>query len=146
MAGAARLVSELAAYLIQRVGRELDHVKRVHAADRVGAPLGDRAGDRFGHVAGHQLDLSAALFAEQIEELLDRLAVAAGGRPDEPAAVVVDDDREIPVAFSVREVIDPDALEAGEQVALGDLLVGDALSDRSDRAPRHAHQLRDRLL
>src|SRR5512144_1267727 len=94
-----------------------------------GQALADGQSDRLGHVAGHQLDPRAALFTQQIEELLDRLAVAAGGGPDEPAAVVVDDDREVPAASSMREVIDPDALEPGEQVALRDLLVGDAFAD-----------------
>ena len=108
--GAAGLVPDLAADLVQRVGREVDDVEWVHAPDRVRAPLADRASDRFGHVAGHQLDLFAAFFAQQIEELLDGLAVAAGGCPEQPAGVVVDDHGEVPVALSIREVIDPDPL------------------------------------
>ena len=39
------------------------------------------------HVAGHQLDLGAALLAERVQERLDRGAVTAGGRPDQPARV-----------------------------------------------------------
>jgi DNA recombination-dependent growth factor C len=69
----ARLVSDLAADLVQRVGREHHDVKRVHAADRVRETVGDRAGDPAGHVAGHQFDLFAARFAELIEERLDGL-------------------------------------------------------------------------
>jgi hypothetical protein len=136
----------LPADLVQRVGRELDHVERVHAADRVGASLRDRYRDRLGHVAGHELELFAAFFAEQIEELLDRLAVAAGGGPHQPAAVVVDDHGQVPMALAMREVIHADAREAGEQVTLRGLLAGDPRADRADRPPGHAHQLRDRFL
>jgi hypothetical protein len=50
------------------------------------------------------------------------------------------------MTLSMREVIDPDALQASEQVALRDLLGGDAFADRADRAPRDAHQLRHRLV
>ena len=50
------------------------------------------------------------------------------------------------MAFSIREVIDTDSLQAREQVALGGRLVGDAFADRADRAPGDAHQLRDRFL
>jgi len=92
LAGAARLVPDLATDLIQRVGRQRDDVEGVHAADRVRQPVGDRSGDPASHVARHQLDLFAALFAELVEEALDGLAVAAGGRPHQSAAVVTDDD------------------------------------------------------
>ena len=46
----------------------------------------------------------------------------------------------------MREVIDPDALEAAQHVALGDGLLGDALADRAHGAPRDAHQLGHGLL
>jgi hypothetical protein len=40
--GVPRLVPDLPADLVERVGRELDHVKRIDAADRVRASLADR--------------------------------------------------------------------------------------------------------
>ena len=92
-------------------------MKRVEADLGVRAALGDRAGDPVGHVAGDELDLLAALFAEQIQELLDRLAVAAGSGPHQPAGVVVDHDGEVSLAFADRDLIDPDPLEPREQVA-----------------------------
>ena len=52
LSGAAGFVSHLPADLVERVGRELDDVKWVDAARRVGASLSDRARDRLGHVAG----------------------------------------------------------------------------------------------
>ena len=46
-------------------GREHHDVKRIHAPDRIGAPLSDRPGDPRGHVRRDQFDLFAALFAER---------------------------------------------------------------------------------
>jgi hypothetical protein len=90
VAGASGFVPDLAADLIQRVGGGLDDVPRVKANDRVRAALGDRPGDPLGVVAGHQADLPAALFAQQIHEFLDRFAVTAERRPHQPAGVMVD--------------------------------------------------------
>ena len=117
LALAARLVPDLAADLVQRVGGQLDEVERVVADAGVGAALADRSGDPRGHVAGDELDLVAALFAEQIQELLDRLAVPAGAGPHQPAGVVVDDDGEVSLPLADRDLIDPDPLEPREQVA-----------------------------
>src|ERR1035437_4464094 len=91
----------LAADLVQRDCRELDDVEWVHAPDHVRAPVADCGGDRLRHVTGHQLELSAAFFSEHVQELLDRLAVAAGGGPHQLPGVVVDDHGQIPVAFSI---------------------------------------------
>ena len=77
----AGVVPDLAADLVQRVGGGLDDMERVQADDRVRAPLGDRPGDSLGVVTRHELDLLTALVAEQIQELLDRLAISAGVRP-----------------------------------------------------------------
>jgi len=84
LASAPGLVSDLAANVVERVPRQLDHVERVHAADRVGQPLSDWAGDSRGHVARHQCDLFAALLAQGVKERRDGLAVTAGGHPDQP--------------------------------------------------------------
>jgi len=50
LAGPAGLVSDLAADLVERVGRERHDVEGVHAADRVRAALGERGGDPGRHV------------------------------------------------------------------------------------------------
>jgi hypothetical protein len=57
LTGLARLVSDLATDLVQGVGRELDDVERVDAANRLRQPGCDWPGDPSGHVAGHQCDL-----------------------------------------------------------------------------------------
>ena len=129
---AAGLVPDLAADLVQRVGGGLDDVKRVQADVAFGQRSADRPGDPVGVVAGHQLDLLAALFAQQIQELLDRLAVPAGVRPHQPAGVVVDHDGEVSLALADRDLIDPDPLESGEQVAAG-LAPRPRLARRSSR-------------
>ncbi len=121
-------------------------MKRVDAADRVGEPVGDRPGDPAGHVAGHQLDLLAALLAQFVEERLHGLAVTAGCRPDQPAAVVADDDGQVALALAMAYLINPDPPEAVEQI---DFLLGlgrDSLADLTNRPPRDPHQLGDRGL
>ena len=121
-------------------------MERVQAHLGVRAALADRDRDPVGHVAGDELDLFAAVFAQQIQELVDRLLVAAGVRPHQPAAVVVDHYGQVSLAFADRDLIHAQALEPGEQVALCLGLGGDALADPADRPPRDPHQLRDRRL
>jgi hypothetical protein len=55
-------------------------------------------------------------------------------------------DREVSLPFANRDLIDPEALEVGEQVALGLGLGSDPLADPADRPPRDPHQLRHRRL
>ena len=121
-------------------------MERVQANGRVRAALGDRPGDPRGVVAGHQLDLFAAVVAEQIQELLDGLAVPASVRPDQPAGVMVDDDREIPLPFANGDLVEPEPRDTCEQVAAVALLGHHSLADPSDRPPADPHQLADRLL
>jgi len=103
----ACLVPHLAADLVQRVGRQGEEVKRVVADAGVGAALADWPGDPGGHVAGHQAQLVAALFAEQIQELQDRCPVPTRVRPHQPAGVVADEDCEVALAFADRDLIPP---------------------------------------
>jgi hypothetical protein len=146
VAGAARLVPDLAADLVQRVGRCLDDVPRVKADLGVRAALRDRPGDPLGVVAGHELDLLAALFPQQIQELLDRFAVAAERRPHQPAGVMVDHDREVFLTLADRDLVEPKLRESREQVAAGLRVGAHALADPPDRPPRDPHQLTDRGL
>ena len=113
----AGFVPDLAADLIQRGGRGLDDMERVKADHGVGAALGDGPGDPFGVIARHQLDLLAALFAEQIQELLDRFAVPAVRCPHEAAGVMVDHHGQVFLAFADRDLIKPEAPQACVQVA-----------------------------
>jgi hypothetical protein len=59
---------------------------------------------------------------------------------------VADDDGQVPLARAVRDLIDPDPAQAGEQVDPLLRLAGDARADPTDRAPRGAHQLSHRRL
>jgi hypothetical protein len=81
---------------------------------------------------------------KQVQELLDGLAVTAGRGPDQPAGVVVDDDREVALALADRDLVEPQAPKAGQQVALAAGLITDTSADAADRAPCRAHQRRDR--
>ena len=75
---------------------------------RLRALLGDDARDPLAHVARDELELRFPLWAQCLEEQLDRLLVPAVGSPDEPARVVVDDDGQVAVALTVGELVDPD--------------------------------------
>lgn len=121
-------------------------MKRVDAADRVREAIGDRAGDPGRHVAGHQLDLFAAFFAELVEEPLDRLAVTARGGPDQSAGVVIDDDGQVALALAMTNLVDADSSQPVEQIDVALRLVTDAFAESADRAPRDPHQLGDRRL
>jgi hypothetical protein len=99
-----------------------------------------------GHVAGHQFDLFAALFAEGVQERLDGPPVTAGGGPDQPSGVVVDDDGQVALALAMADLVDPDPVQPGEQIDLAAGFVAHALADGADRPPRDPHQLRDRGL
>ena len=108
VAGPPGEIPDLAADLVERVDRELDDVEGVEAEDRLRAPRRDRTGDPLAEIAGDELDLGAAFDAELGEERLDRLAVTAGGRPDQPARLVVNDDGDVALPGPVGELVDPD--------------------------------------
>ena len=93
---------------------------------------------------GHQPDSRPALCAEQIQERLDRVAVAAERGPHQPAGVVVDDHREVLLTCADRDLVKPELREPGAQVAAGLRLGADAFADPPDRPPRDPHQLADR--
>src|ERR1035437_8804158 len=144
----ARLASfaDLAADLIQRFGGGFDDMKRVQGDDCVWAALGDRPGDPLGVVAGDELDLLAALFAQQVQELLDRLAVPAVRRPDQAAGVMIDHHGQVLLAFADRDLIEPEGLQARVEVASLLGLGGHSRADTPDRPPRDPDQHTDRFL
>src|SRR5258705_360449 len=72
-----------------------DHVKRVSAADRVGASIADHVSDPFGPVSADMGDPGASPLPrclQRIEEGVHGRAFATGTGPHQPAAVVVDHD------------------------------------------------------
>jgi hypothetical protein len=101
----ARLVPDLAEDVVQCLGREHHDVERIHSADRVRDPFGDRPGDPRGHVRRDQFDLVAALFAERVEERQHGLAVPARCGPDQPAGVMVHDNGEVPLPLAVADLV-----------------------------------------
>jgi len=143
LTGAAGLVPDLAPDLVERLRGQLDHVERIDAADRVRAALGDRAGDPSGHLAGNQGELLAALVAQRVEERLHRLAVASGDGPHQPPRLVVDDDSQVALADAMRDLVDPDPPQPGEQVELALRFAADALADPAHSPPGDPQQLSD---
>ena len=113
---AAGGVPDLAAQLIQGVGRPGDDVERVHAEFGVGAVLLDGVGDPGAGVGADQPDLCAALRTEQVEELGEGWLVATRGGPEQPTAVMIDDDRQVSLTPAITGLVDADAPQALEGI------------------------------
>ena len=148
MAGFAGVVPDFPADLVQRVGRELDHVERVHAAARRSG-IAARALPLIQSAMSQDTSSSCSQrsLPEQIQELLDRLAVAAGSGPHQPAGVVVDHDGQVPMALSDRDLIDPRCASrpANRSRCACASIITRAQIQPTD-LPGDAHQLRDRFL
>src|SRR5207248_1545612 len=110
------------------------------------AALGHRAGDPVSVIAGDQLDPLGALVSEEIEEGLGRFAVPTRMRPHQLPSVVVDHYREVALPLANSDLVEPDPLQAAEEIALGLGFGGDTLADPADRPPRDPHQVRHRRL
>jgi hypothetical protein len=57
---------------------------------------------------------------------------------------MIDHDRQVALPLAVADLVDPDPTQAVEQIDLAASLVTDPLENAPDRAPRDAHQRRDR--
>jgi hypothetical protein len=121
-------------------------VEGVQAEPRLGAALGHHARDPLGRVGADQPDLLAARLAEGVEEAAECPCVMARGGPHQPARVVVDHHRQVPVAFLVRHLVDADPPQPGEAVQAGLGVGDDTGDDPPHRRPGHPQQLTDRLL
>jgi len=90
-------------------------MERIQADGRVLASELDHVADPLLGVAGDEADLSATLASEQGEEPLEGLLVVALGSPHQPAAVVVDDDGQVPAAL-VGDLVNADPAQPVERV------------------------------
>jgi hypothetical protein len=91
--------------------------------------------------ARHKLDPLQALLAQEIEELLSRLAVPPRVRPHKFPGVVVDNDCDVSLPLTDRDLVKPDPLKTREQIALSLGFGGDTLAGPVDRPPRDPHQV-----
>src|SRR5262245_49885879 len=146
VAVAAGGVPRLATHGIECLGGPADDVKRVGAADGVGASLADHVSDPFGPVRADMGDLGTPAFTgclQRIEEGAHGRAFAAGMSPHQPAGVVVDHDGQVLVVAFVGDLIDPDPPQAGQRVDAGGGVGPHPRDDDSDCAPSDPHQLGD---
>jgi hypothetical protein len=74
-------------------------MERIGAAHRGRAAACHHGGDPVGGVRADQLNLGATGLAEGVEELIQGGLAGAWRGPYQPAAVVVDDHGQIPLAF-----------------------------------------------
>lgn len=116
LAGAAGVVPHLPADLVQRVGRPLHHVERVHAAHRLGCPLGHDIADPVRRVGADQPDRCGPLLAEVVEEPSHRGLVPPLPGPHQPPGVVVHHHGQVPMALAVGDLIDADAGQPVQRV------------------------------
>jgi hypothetical protein len=110
-------VPDLPAGLTQRVAGPLDHGERVGAHGGGGTAGRDHPGDPRCRVGADQLDLLAARKAKRVEEAAQRRGVMPGRRPHQPASIVVDHHRQVPVAHLVGDLVDADPGQPREPVA-----------------------------
>src|SRR6266540_4066826 len=98
----AQLVPDLPADLLERVGGQLDDVERVDAHGRLGgvAGRGDRLQEGGSHVGGDGGQLGGSLLAQGSEEPVAGGGVFAFAAPDDLAAAVVGDQRQVAVALA----------------------------------------------
>ena len=122
------------------------HVERVGAQDGGGTAGRDHPGDPGGRVGADQPDLLATLGTKRVEEAAQRRRVVAGRGPHQPAGVVVDHHRQVPVAPLVGDLVDPDPAQPLQPVA-GLLGIGRHPGhDPPHRRPRHPQQFAHCLL
>src|SRR4029453_4988789 len=105
---ATRLVPDRSTHLVQRIGRPADHMKRVQADGGVGAVLLGRAPDPLGALAGGVAELSAALWAEVLEEALPPFLAPTFGRPDQPTSDVINHQRQVALPSTPTDLVDTD--------------------------------------
>jgi hypothetical protein len=119
-------------------------VEGIQAHDRLRAAARRHVGDPARRVGAEVGELAGASIAEGVEAPLQRLLVAAGRGPDQPAGVVIDDHGEVAVALLVGQLVHPDPPQPSEPVGARGLLGGDPGADPADAAPGDAQQLADR--
>jgi hypothetical protein len=137
---------------VSLVATDLVHgaLAEAHDVEGVKADVGvrDRCADRLlvaaGHVNRDRPDRLLAI-AEEVEELLQRLRVAAGCCPHDRAGLMVDDGSEVPLPAAVADLVHPDRDEPVETVTIQPVS-GDPLNDRADGVSPDPQQPGDRRL
>ena len=122
-------------------------MERVQHALGVGAVLGHGRVDPPGAVAGDDPDRRALLRRQPLEEQVEDLLAVSVVRPDDPLALVVDDDGDVRVALAVRRLVHADRRESVEHRRHRRLQpVGDPARDLAGGPPRHAQEAGHGLL
>ena len=117
LASLAGGIPDLAADLVEGVAGPTHHMEWVSALDGVGATLIDHAHDPGGPVPAHPPDPATALVPQGIEGPGQGGPVPARLSPDQVAGVVVEDHGQVALPLAVADLVDPDPLEVGKEVA-----------------------------
>ena len=124
----------LATDLIEGVGGEPLDMEAVEDDLSAWGSMSDGLDIGGGHIERDGLETARALGAELVEEALEGLGAFALGGPDHAPFDVIDDDGEVVVPLSVRELVDADEHEAVEPLGVQAAL-HDALDDGADAPP-----------
>jgi hypothetical protein len=69
-----------------------------------------------GRIGRYEPDLQGSRRTELVEEAGHDRLVAAWGGPHQPAGVVIDHHRQVPVPFAIRDLVDPDPCQPLERI------------------------------
>jgi hypothetical protein len=141
----ARFVPNLATDGVECVGRQLHHVERIDASDRVRASLGDPPADP-GRLVSHDTNsIPSQRFSPSASKNANTvLRSRPATDPHQPAGVMIDHDPEVLLSLPLADLIDPDPLEPIEQIGCGAPHQRPAQGFRGPTATRHASTRRPR--
>lgn len=114
VAFAPGLVPQSFAHPAEGVAHPGDDVERVQHTLGVGAVPGHGRVDPPGAVAGDDPDRRAPLRRQPLEEQVEDLLAVSVVHPDDPLALVVDDDGDVRVALAARRLVHADRRESVE--------------------------------
>jgi len=137
--------SLIAANRVDRVGREALNVEPVEDQLGLRRMRGDGRAVGRREVHRHVSQLPRALRAQHLEELGQRVGGLALADPNDALTNVVDDDGDVVVMPSERELVHPDDSQVVEASRV-ELLADDARDDGADGPPVDARQLAHRRL
>jgi hypothetical protein len=128
--------------LIDGLGSELEDMEEIEDDLCLRGLVLDRLYKGGGHVDGDGFEFPGPLFSEFVEESVERFGAFSLGGPDDALPVVVYDDGDVSMPFSVAELVDADATEVFEPFGI-ELVGNDTLDDLADRPPGDSHHSGD---
>lgn len=130
------LLDLVAPDLIDRLAESPHDMEAIEDIQRLRGLLGDALEIRGPHIAAHELDLGAALFAELLEKAQQRFRPTLGAAPQKPSypGVELVDQGQILVPLEDLDLINADLHDA-VKVSVGQAVIDDKLDGPEDGVP-----------